>query len=162
MKHRRKKIEVRVINRPTREELLRKEPSRYDVLKYNSFKEYADTIKQSKLKQSERNFLDKFIKKKASRKQMFEIPITRLPMLLNSLYSRTPKLGREPYKRLLAFAETLFELTKEYEERYARHRGYFGRVNESKKPVKHRENLAPKKPSRLKTLKEDLTGMSTK
>ena len=131
-----------------------------EVLKYPTFNEYLKSLTQTKLTHEDRYFLERLIENRVSRKQMFQVPLTRYPMMLSSLLSRTPVIGRKPYKRLLEFGELLFELSREYEVLYEASKGKVCRI--SKLRYSRDIQVSINTPKRARAMSENLTGFSEK
>lgn len=131
-----------------------------DILKYPTFNEYLKSQVQTKLTREDKDFLERFIRNRVSRRQMFQIPITKYPMMLNSLLSRTTVIGRKPYRRLLEFGELLFELSREYEVLYEASKGKVCKI--SRLRYNRDIHVSINTPSREKAISEDLTGFSEK
>lgn len=131
-----------------------------EILKYPTFNEYLKSQVQTKLTHEDRYFLERFIEKRVSRRQMFQVPLTKYPMMLNSLLSRTPVIGRKPYRRLLEFGELLFDLSREYEVLYEASKGKVCKI--SKLRYNTDIHVSINTPNRARAISEDLTGFSKK
>ncbi|WP_283693605.1 hypothetical protein [Clostridium perfringens] len=131
-----------------------------EILKYPTFNEYLKSQVQTKLTHEDRYFLERLIENRVSRKQMFQVPLTKYPMMLNSLLSRTPAIGRKPYRRLLEFGELLFDLSREYEVLYEASKGKVCKI--SKLRYNRDIHVSINTPNRARAISEDLTGFSEK